>query len=468
MTGAKIWTSGEKLYASDLTDLRNRTLPPGAMLPFGGDRIPRGYRCLLALGQQVSRTTYADLFEVYGTKYGVGDGSTTFNLPDMRERVPVGARGLNADSSLESCETAWTGSTNVTVTTSTDRQVGTYSNKFAIGAGFTTGLIAYKDISSIDLSGQDCIIFWIKPSIDLSAGYLQVVLDDTSACASPVETIDLPALYKDQWNKILIYLANPTLDGAIVSIGLKSTNDFGACDIYVDDFNYGQIRDITVEDCEDAWDEQSISDVTRTADGTYKVRGSYSAKFAIASGFTTGIIGSEVIAKDLSRNGYLIAWVRSSVALNAGDMQLLLDDTANCASPVETLDIPALTANTWTRIALRFANDSNTRSALISIGLKMVVDKGAMDFYIDDIFCPLLAEAGMIGGEKKHKQLEAELSAHNHSPITNLINGTSTGSGNLAGGSSSSGMTATIPTNGSSTPFNLLQPYVTVTWLIYY
>lgn len=45
---------------------------------------------LLAYGQAVSRTTYAALFAVIGTVFGVGDGSTTFNLPDMRGRVPVG------------------------------------------------------------------------------------------------------------------------------------------------------------------------------------------------------------------------------------------------------------------------------------------------------------------------------------------------------------------------------------------
>lgn len=45
---------------------------------------------LLAYGQAVSRTTYAALFAVIGTTFGVGDGATTFNLPDMRGRVPVG------------------------------------------------------------------------------------------------------------------------------------------------------------------------------------------------------------------------------------------------------------------------------------------------------------------------------------------------------------------------------------------
>lgn len=46
--------------------------------------------CILAYGQAISRTTYADLFAVYGTAFGPGDGSTTFNVPDYRGVTFVG------------------------------------------------------------------------------------------------------------------------------------------------------------------------------------------------------------------------------------------------------------------------------------------------------------------------------------------------------------------------------------------
>jgi microcystin-dependent protein len=49
---------------------------------------PNGW--LLCNGAAVSRTTYADLFAVIGTTFGTGDGSTTFNIPDFRGRVPAG------------------------------------------------------------------------------------------------------------------------------------------------------------------------------------------------------------------------------------------------------------------------------------------------------------------------------------------------------------------------------------------
>jgi microcystin-dependent protein len=63
--------------------------PVGMLSPYGGTSAPSGW--LLCDGSAVSRTTYSDLFGVIGTTYGVGDGSTTFNLPDMRAAVPVGA-----------------------------------------------------------------------------------------------------------------------------------------------------------------------------------------------------------------------------------------------------------------------------------------------------------------------------------------------------------------------------------------
>jgi microcystin-dependent protein len=59
---------------------------------------PTGY--LLCNGAAVSRTTYADLFAVIGTTYGAGNGSTTFNLPDLRGRVPAGIGAATDFSSL--------------------------------------------------------------------------------------------------------------------------------------------------------------------------------------------------------------------------------------------------------------------------------------------------------------------------------------------------------------------------------
>lgn len=69
-------------------------VPTGALMQYGGAAAPTGW--LLADGAAVSRTTYAALFTAIGTQYGVGDGSTTFNLPNLKGRVPVGLDAANA------------------------------------------------------------------------------------------------------------------------------------------------------------------------------------------------------------------------------------------------------------------------------------------------------------------------------------------------------------------------------------
>ncbi len=74
---------------SSLTGVPNSVImPAGVINIFAGSISPDGY--LICDGSPVSRTEYADLFAVIGTTYGEGDGSTTFNLPDLQSRIPVG------------------------------------------------------------------------------------------------------------------------------------------------------------------------------------------------------------------------------------------------------------------------------------------------------------------------------------------------------------------------------------------
>lgn len=63
-------------------------VPAGITVSYVGTSAPAGW--LLCDGNAVSRTTYATLYAIIGTAYGVGDGSTTFNVPNLKGRVPVG------------------------------------------------------------------------------------------------------------------------------------------------------------------------------------------------------------------------------------------------------------------------------------------------------------------------------------------------------------------------------------------
>ena len=72
------------------------TNPTGSIIAFAGITAPTGW--LLCYGQAVLRTTYADLFAVFDTIYGVGDGSTTFNIPDLRGRTIAGQDDMGSVS----------------------------------------------------------------------------------------------------------------------------------------------------------------------------------------------------------------------------------------------------------------------------------------------------------------------------------------------------------------------------------
>lgn len=63
-------------------------IPVGSCIAYGGASAPAGWA--FAYGQAISRTGFASLFAVYSTLYGAGDGSTTFNMPDLRGRAFAG------------------------------------------------------------------------------------------------------------------------------------------------------------------------------------------------------------------------------------------------------------------------------------------------------------------------------------------------------------------------------------------
>lgn len=110
-TSAGVWASvtGEKLLFP-----WNTFVPAGTILSFGGSNLPAGF--LQCDGSAVSRTTYARLFAAISTTWGVGDGSTTFNIPDLRRRVTVGSGG-SGTSTLSNAIGATGGAETHTLTT---------------------------------------------------------------------------------------------------------------------------------------------------------------------------------------------------------------------------------------------------------------------------------------------------------------------------------------------------------------
>lgn len=91
----KIYDKTTQTYKELVLKPGGDTLPIGGIIAFASDTIPSGW--LLCDGRAVSRTEYAELFKVIGTKHGSGNGSTTFNLPNPKGRTLVGKNSTDTD-----------------------------------------------------------------------------------------------------------------------------------------------------------------------------------------------------------------------------------------------------------------------------------------------------------------------------------------------------------------------------------
>jgi hypothetical protein len=153
-----------------------------------------------------------------------------------------------------------------------------------------------------------------------------------------------------------------------------------------------------VHDCQVGWNEQTPANtanslVVKATEGvTGGGAGASCVKLTVSNDtFTTGIVGSRVVALATTAynyvySKYIYAWVRSTINLAAGDISFCTDETASLASS-QDVTLPALTANTWTRVRLDVSQITSTdKDAVISIGMKVVVDKNqAFSVYWDDV-----------------------------------------------------------------------------------
>lgn len=140
-----------------------------------------------------------------------------------------------------------------------------------------------------------------------------------------------------------------------------------------------------IDTCETQW-SFADGDVTLTADNAVFQVGVKSMKAVAAAALGAGDIAcaNAIASTNMSAYNGIGLWVRSTVALAAGDWQFLLSDQANCANIILAYNLPAMAANTWYWLYL--GNQSMaSATAIISIGFKQIVDKGAMTLYADDI-----------------------------------------------------------------------------------
>ena len=137
-------------------------IPPGVIWEYGGAAAPSGW--LLCNGDAVSRSTYAALFAIVGTAYGAGNGTTTFNVPDRRDRFGIGASGTVALGSTGGSLT--TGGTALTIAqlpshthTGTTDSAGAHSHgnvpqlQADVDRGFAGSAFSLDNVGQTDVQG---------------------------------------------------------------------------------------------------------------------------------------------------------------------------------------------------------------------------------------------------------------------------------------------------------------------------
>ena len=187
-------------------------------------------------------------------------------------RVENASTKIYGGLEVDNCDTdpiAWADGSGGDVTPSrntTSPKDGTAFVRLTVAAGAGVELLAYHDITSVNLSAYDSVGFWMRSSVTTAAGDLTFVLDNTAACASPLETINIPVLTADTWTWVNLNFVTPGNLTAVVSIGVKQAVDIGACTIDIDQIVVGDWADQL-----GVGDFISIGTTYSTADTWYEV-----------------------------------------------------------------------------------------------------------------------------------------------------------------------------------------------------
>lgn len=209
-------------------------------------------------------------------------------------------------------------------------------------------------------------------------------------------------------NSILYTVQSSTSDGLIstakVIVQIKQTGDQGNNifdhavvsldgDIFLSGGCTIKSDDIKIIDyCESAWTRsQSSSQVSCSTVTTPRETNVFydlgkSALMDIKSSAVTGNLAyKNTLSENLTTYKYISFWIYSTIPLNAGDFSFKLATATALGGTVESILIPAIPANTGTRVKLDIG-DPASFSVLKSIGLSQVIDKGAFLFYIDNVY----------------------------------------------------------------------------------
>ena len=145
-------------------------VPVGVVNPFAGATAPSGW--LLCFGQDVSRTQYPVLFSTLSTTYGVGDGSTTFNIPDMRGRAVAGKDDMGGTAASRLTATVLSAANTLGATGGTQTHTLTYAQS---GIPAHTHPITNVKFTGSGVHGHNSQAGFLSEAPDNAAGFAGTV-----------------------------------------------------------------------------------------------------------------------------------------------------------------------------------------------------------------------------------------------------------------------------------------------------
>jgi hypothetical protein len=152
-------------------------------------------------------------------------------LTDLRNRIRLDLKDAEPTTpftkSIDVCDNGWWQGNfdHIVVEHDTVEFKEGIASMRALCDGYTpAGLIAYKNISSLDLTPYAEVILWIRCNHTYNAGEIRLLLDNTEGCESPVKILELPAQTATlSWSRISLNLGDTSGLGNIISVGLDST-----------------------------------------------------------------------------------------------------------------------------------------------------------------------------------------------------------------------------------------------------
>lgn len=141
---------------------------------------------------------------------------------------------------IDACEAAWAVQANVTTTL--EAGIVANCNKLTIAGAFTTGLVATKDLTLVDLSGLGAMNVLLKCDAAQAAGVFQIGVSETITMGGSPVLMDVPAMAADTWYYFSIaYSGVTSARNAVLSCGINAVSDPGAVDLWVDEVRSGAL-----------------------------------------------------------------------------------------------------------------------------------------------------------------------------------------------------------------------------------